>query len=475
MAGIGFILRKLAGEDNLSGFIRAYCHSVIVAVGPWLMIVISIASLLTLSSSVLSSQELNEFLAIFIYNLCFSFILTGPLYMISARYVSDCLYLRSLFPIPGILITTLYILFVFAIPIGTLFYVFYTNMAPLIAILSIANFLLLCQTWITMLFLGLLRDFRAITFSWVISSLVTIVLTLYLGQFYGVEGVLLGLNIGLSVLAASLTANVLAEYPYPFQKAANFSFYFYYYNGLFWSGLCFFSSMWIDKIIMWASPESIMHLNHLRTYPIYDGAMFLSYLTIVPVMALFIFDLETNFYDSYIQYIDYIENNAPLHLIENEKKSIVSKVYESARSFLVFQGSISIIVVLFAPQIFAFIGIDFMQLSIFRLGTIGAFFSTLNFFIVILFSYFDSQENMLKVTGMMLASNFLMTLMSLYLGFPYYGYGFCLSMIFSFLVAAMLLVKFLNHLTYHIFITNNVKRQNVRERYYQHPGVLNGK
>ena len=468
MAGIGFILRKLAGQDNFSGFIRAYFHSAIVAVGPWMMIVLSIGSIHSLSSSFLSLRELNEFLSIFIYNLCFSFILSGP-YMITARYVSDCLYLRYLSPIPGIFITSLFILILITLPLAVLFYVYYATMSPFSTILSIVNFFLLCQTWITMLFLGLLRDFRAITLSWIVGILLTIFLSVYFGSIYRVEGILIGVNIGFCLLVASLTAHVFAEYPFPFKRAINFDFYFRHYHELFWSGLFFFASMWIDKVIMWMAPEGITHLNNLRTYPTYDGAMFFSYLSIIPVMALFTFSLETNFYDSYIQYIRCIENNEPLFSIEQQKKAIFSKIMEDARSFLVLQGAISLMVILFAPQIFELIGIDFLQLNIFRLGTVGAFFAALNFFIVVIFSYFDSQENMLRVTATMLVSNTLTTILSLYLGFPFYGYGFCMSMIFSFFVAAILFVGFLNNLTYHIFITNIVKRQVIREKYLKRP------
>ena len=138
----------------------------------------------------------------------------------------------------------------------------------------------------------------------------------------------------------------------------------------------FFASMWIDKVIMWMAPEGITHLNNLRTYLTYDGAMFFSYLSIIPVMALFTFSLETNFYDSYIQYIRCIENNEPSFSIEQQKKAIFSEIMEDARSFLVLQGAISLMVILFAPQIFELIGIDFLQLNIFRLGTVELLCST---------------------------------------------------------------------------------------------------
>lgn len=465
MAGIGFFLRRLASQDNFSGIIRAYFHSAVVAVGPWMLIVISMALISILTAQFAGIIEVDEFFAIIIYNFFFSFIFSAPLYEVSARYVSDCLYLRDLSPIPGILITSLILLLIPLVFVGSLFYIFHATMTPFATLLSIVNFLLLSQIWIVMLYLGCLHDFRAITLSWVLGTLLTIFLAIFLGRSYASVGMLLGFNIGLAFLLYSMNAHILAEYHYPFKKAKNFYYYFKHFSGLFWSGFFLFTGMWIDKVIMWTAPEAITHLNNLRTYPTYDGGMFLSYLSIIPVMALFIFSLETNFYDSYIQYIQHIEHNAPLVLIEEEKKNIFVKIKENARSFLILQGSISLIVVSVAPTLFEWVGIDFLQLGIFRLGTVGAFFSALDLFIVVIFSYFNSQENMVKITATMFCSNILFTLISLNAGFSYYGYGYCLSMILTFLVGAILLVRFLDNLTYHIFISNVVKRQRIIEPY----------
>ncbi len=472
MAGIGFVLRKLASQDNFSGILRAYIHASVAAVGPWILIVLVIGIILTFSSnSTMSLEELNEFLSVFIYNLCFSFMLAGPLYMLSARYVSDCLYMRDLAPIPGIMVITLLYLVIPAALLATFVYVYFATMTPLTTLLSIINFTLFCQIWVTMLYLAMIRDFRAITFSWVVGMLLAVILALYLGGSYRTDGILAGINVGLCLLVSSLTAHTLAEHPYRYQKPKNFPFYARFYRGVYWGGFFLFASMWVDKVIMWNAPEAVKHINSLVTYPVYDGGMFLSYLSIVPVMGLFIFNLETNFYDSYIQYIRYIETNTPLFLLEEERKTIIAKILEDARSFLVLQGVITLLVVIFAPAIYDWLNQDFRQLSIFRLGAVGAFFSSLCFFIVVIFTYFDSQENSLKVTMTMFFSNVVFSYISLYLGFPFYGYGFCFAMIFSFFVAATLFMNFLQNLHYHIFISNTVKRQKIRERFLHRPGL----
>jgi uncharacterized membrane protein len=464
MAGIGFLLRKLAAQENLSGVLRAYFHSAVVAAGPWLMVVIALFCIITSVAQSLGIREADEFLSIILYNFFFSFILSSPLYMVSARYVADCLYLRRLSPIPGIMITTLFFLLIPIVFLGIVFYAFYATMPPFETILSVINFSLLSEIWILMLYLGCVRNFRAITRSWILGIVLVIALAIYWGKMYGATGMLMGFNVGIIFILFSMKAHVLVEYDYPFRRAKEFGFYFKNYKGLFWSGFLLFGGMWIDKVLMWFAPEATLHLNNLKTYPIYDGAMLFSYLTIIPVLALFIFSLETNFYDSYIKYIQHIERNAPLALIEEEKQNIFAKIVENGRSFLVLQGSISLIFIVFAPTFFNWIGVDFLQLNIFRLGTLGAFFGSLNLCIVIIFSYFDSQNNMMIVTSTMFLSVIALTLLTLHLGFAFYGYGYCLSMILTFFIAGTRLVHFLNRLTFHIFITNIVKRRSLTDK-----------
>jgi polysaccharide biosynthesis protein PelG len=459
MAGTGFLLRRLASQDNFSGMVRAFFHSAIVAVGPWILIVLTLGAISLYTANSIGFEEADEFLSIIIYNLFFSFVLSAPLYVISARYVSDCLYRRDVSPVPGILITSLILLVVPATLIATLFYVFYATMDSVSIFSSVVNFVLLSEIWVVMLYLGCLRNFRAITFCWIVGMALIVFLAVNLARIHGSEGMLLGFNIGLVFLLFSQIANVFAEYPYQFSIPKDFKFYFRRYRLLFWSGLFLYAGMWIDKVIMWGAPEATTHLNHLRTYPIYDGAMFISYLSILFIMSLFIFSLETNFYIPYLRYIQHIERNAPLAQIEQSKDEILLKLKENARSFLVLQGALSLAILCITPLIFNWIGMDYLELNIFRLGVLGSFFTGFNLILFVYFSYFDSQENMLLLAALMFFSNTGLTFLTRHLGFSYYGYGYCLSMIFTFFVGSILMIRFLNQLTYHVFISNVVKRQ----------------
>jgi polysaccharide biosynthesis protein PelG len=464
MAGIGFILRKLANRDNFLDLFRAYFHSAVVATLPWILLVLCLVFINLFTIESVGVYEMNNFYSVIVWNLLLSFIGSSGLYTLSSRYVSDCLYERDISPIPGIFISSLFLITLPMTLVSILVYGLYADMSFLMTILSVINFGLFSQIWIIMLYLSLIRSYTAISISWIFGVGICIFSSISLGKLYDSTGLLGGMNIGLTVLAYSLSSQILASYPEPFTIAKKLWSYYKRFKQLFWSGFFLCAGMWVDKLIMWWAPGSLIHSNNLRTNPAYDTGVFFSYFSIIPVMALFIFKLETNFYTSYIQYIQYIEHNAPLSFIQNEKKNIIKKILENGRSFLILQGSLTLVTILLAPTIFEWMKIDFISLNIFRLGALGAFFSAMNLFIVIYFSYFDSQNNMFICTLTLFLSNLILTLGTVHLGFSYYGYGYALSMTLTFFVSAILFTRFLHNLTYHIFITNTIKKQNYKKK-----------
>ncbi len=63
---------------------------------------------------------------------------------------------------------------------------------------------------------------------------------------------------------------------------------------------------------------------------------------------------------------------------------------------------------------------------------------------MIFLTYFDAQDYFLVVAAFMFASNTILTLVFKHFGFLYYGYGYCLSMILTFIVGATLLARFMS-------------------------------
>jgi polysaccharide biosynthesis protein PelG len=99
---------------------------------------------------------------------------------------------------------------------------------------------------------------------------------------------------------------------------------------------------------------------------------------------------------------------------------------EGARNFVVLQGSICFAGILVAPQLLGSLGISFLQLGIFRLGLLGALFHSGFLFLMIVLTYFDLRRVTLTIAGLFLLTNSLFTLVTLKLGYAYYGHGYFL-------------------------------------------------
>ena len=126
----------------------------------------------------------------------------------------------------------------------------------------------------------------------------------------------------------------------------------------------------------------------------------------------------------------------------------------------IFLACLGVVAILSASLWFEKLGISFNQIGIYRLGVIGAVFHTLVLFELIVFSYFDLRKTVLGINLLFLVANIVLTLVTIHLGFPYYGYGYLAATALTFLVGLVVLVDRLSWLDYVAFVANNpsVKR-----------------
>lgn len=455
MAGIGFVLRKMAQEDNLMGIIKAYFYSALVSTGPWLFTIMTIGLTVLLSQQAADFQTLEKFRLIIIYNFCFSFVFSGPIYLLATRHLADALHRRDISGIPGMVIGTLALLYITQFPIVVIYATFYCDLGLWLSLSATINFLLITGIWLASIFLSAIQDYKSILLIFFIGSLISIFGATTLVQNYDVMGLLNGFSGGLAFVMFSLIAKVFSAYPHPIKNPLAFLQDFGKYWDLVLGGFLTNISIWIDKWIMWTAPEAEMPVKGMISFPNYDGAMFLAYLTNIPIIACFVFSVETGFYERYLKYYNSILNNDSLTQIERLKHSLVSNTLHNMRLIRLLAATLCCTTIFLSPKIFELLNINFLQIGIFRLGVLGAFFQIFNSINIIFFYYFECRRKALVLTLIYIALNTSLTLYSLNLGYAYYGYGYFLSSALIFLLSSWLLLNHFNKLTYHSFITNN--------------------
>lgn len=455
MAGIGFVLRKLARQNNLIGLIQAYTHSALASTGPWILTVIAIGSIMAFGGRFASRVDLYDFRIIIIYNFGFSLVMSGPIFMTVTRYLADRIHFKDVSSAPGMLIGALLLIFVTQFPVVFLFYIYYSDFILEVKLLAIANFMLISIIWLISVFITALKDYKTVTQAFVIGMTITVLAAVFFARFWGANGMLAGFNIGLTYIIGVLIARIFAEYPYRLKEPFGFLGYFKKYWELALGGFVYNAGVWADKWVMWFAPEAEKMSNGLVLYPNYDSAMFLAYLTIVPSMAIFVFSIETNFFEHYLRFYRDIQSKANFRKIQQNHHSIIRSIFSSSRNFLILQGSICGMSIILAPKIFDALGVNYLQIGIFRYGVLGAFFQVLTLFLTILLSYFDNRRYTLLIQIFFLITNAGFTFFFMSMDFKYYGYGYFLSTVSTFVLASLITIGYVIKLPYHTFITTN--------------------
>ena len=455
MAGIGFVLRKLTRQDDLLGILQGFAHSALASNGPWLFTVMALGGLSLFADRAGHLGALEAFRVIIIYNFAFSLVMSGPLLIVLTRVLADAIYAADVRTAPSLLVGGALLMLVTQVPPAIWFYGRFADYEPAVAALAVINLVAIGCMWLVSIFLSALKDYRSITNAFLIGMGSALAAGFWLADAPNAAGLLIAFTLGLVITVSLLMAKILAEYPYPVSRPFAFLPAFRPYWVLAMSGLVYNAAIWVDKWVMWAAPEAVRSSSGLVTYPQYDSAMFLAYLTITPSMAIFMMIVETRFYEAYIHFYRELQRHANLARIRANHRLLVETLVDGVRNMMVIQGTASLAIILLAPQIFEALGIDFLQMGIFRLGVLGSLFQVLILMLLIILAYFDFRGPVLAIQAMFLAANAVFAWLSLQFGFAYYGYGFFLACLLTFVVAYLVTARFLADLPYQTFVRHN--------------------
>ena len=455
MAGIGFVIRKLIKKDNLTGLFGGYLFSTLITAGPWIFTIIALGSITVFGQSFSTLEEIEIVRLCIIYNFSFSLVFSGPLTIIVTRYIADKIYVKDVHEIPGVLIGALGFSYFIQFPLAFAFYFLFIDLPLEIKLAAFSNYFLISGIWLASVFLTALKDYATISITFALGMLTCIFAAMFLGENYSQPGIFWGFNLGWGAILFILIAKIFAEYPYKIDRMFGFLKYFKSYWDLALCGLFYNLAIWADKWIMWFSPQGQPLANGFISYPIYDSAMFLAYLTIIPSMAIFFVNIETNFFEKYVNFYQGIQNHATYDRIQDNQEDMILNLFASFRHLILFQGIVSLAAVILAPQIFSWMKMNFLMMGIFRLGVLGSFFHILTMFILIILYYFDFRRIAMKLNLLLLGTNIVFTLGTLEMGFQFYGYGFFLSSTLTFVVAYGFAYHYLRNLSYETFLNKN--------------------
>jgi polysaccharide biosynthesis protein PelG len=464
MAGIGFSLRKMMNEDNNYGTqVRAWFHTSIVAAGPWIISIVTINMLMFFSRRwdiLYAEREL--IVAAVIYSTLFSQILTAPFQMLITRYIADRIYTTEYEYIKPSFWGLSLIMLVLSFGLSVLFYRG-CGLPDEFVYVATALFILLSVLWILNVYLSTMRNFKLITFSNLLGSVVTFVVILFFAnnpisfpEMQGATNLLLSYLIGMFITLLFLLVVLMSELGEDNGKVFHFIRYFHAVPSLWPIGLLYTASLWVDNIIMWFSPISLDLYGVYRYAPFYDVASFYAYLAILPSIMMFMVLIETDFYVKCREFYLAVIENGPLKELESFAKRMRESLFQDVLRTFELQLFVSLLIIALSSTIFPLLNVPEATRKIFVIYSLGAMCNSFILIFLQVLLYIGERNRAMFLMGLFFFSNFILTLISMNMGEKFYGAGFFVSSFITMIVGAFVSYYSYHRVIQHTFMTQPV-------------------
>jgi uncharacterized membrane protein len=454
MAGIGFEIKKILRRESYLSVFTAYAYAGIIGSGPWILSILGVLIIGIMSVSVVVPHVLiTQFQVTVTHLMALSLILTGFLQLGFTRYIADRLFEKNIDAILPNFIGTIFITTLISGVIGMLMAIFsFPLLDALFRILFVANFVVLCNIWIATIFLSGMKNYKAILLLYAFGYSIAVASAIVLREVQ-LNGLLLGFLLGHFTLLVGMMILIIRSYPSSRFIEFDFLGKKRMFVSLIWTGFFFNLGVWIDKYVFWYSPltgESV--IGPFNASLIYDLPIFLAYLSIIPGMAVFLVRMETDFVEYYKKFYDAVRDGGTLDYIKEMRDEMVSTARQGIFEIIKIQSIAILILFVSAPAILKVFGISQYYVSLLYVDLVGAGLQVVFLGILNILFYLDKRMMAMILTGLFALLNLLLTLLSVYLGATWYGYGFAVSLLVSVVVGLYWLDRKLSILEYETFM-----------------------
>lgn len=458
MAGIGFALKKLSSQDNLASRSLAAGHAILIASGPWIVIMAGLALLSTLVTPIMGLRDTTFFNVLVIYSFALSLVITAPIALEATLRVSALLFQRQFQEVQAVYVGALTVSTVAALASGCLVFLGLLALPLDLAAAAIICVVQVTLLWLAMSFVAAIRQYASVTLAFALGLSCSVILASAAAIMgHGPGGMLMGFSAGLCVSFAILNFLIIQTFPGALpplrtlwtrmRKARLHSVVFVV------AGIASAMAVWIDKLIIWHSAEAET-VGGLLYAPRYDSPMFIAYLSIVPVMSVLVVWLETTFFDNYRHYRDIVHSGGTLRQIEEQRRRLNHDTVDTVFTAFLIQLTISGALAIASPLIGKLLGLPYEALAVLRLALAGAAFHFLFQACCGVILFVQYGRRYLWLQGVFLVLNAGLT--AFMLSNPdYLGMGYVLAAMVAAVLAYAAMLRTLRNLNRLTFVVNN--------------------
>ena len=452
MAGIGFQLTRLMQQRTFAGGLQAYGYAALIGSGPWVLSMVTLAVLGAVLAQAGQAGALDVFFVSITHIFAFSLVVSGPLQLILSRYAADAVFAKQPEKVFPSLLASLGVVFIGGTGIGLGFFLGFVPAPPLFQFAAAGALGTVSAIWIGAVYLTAVRDYNGVLRCFALGYGVSFLGAWLLSALLGLGGTMLGFLLGQIVLLLSIVRVVFREFGNAAPPDFGFVASFKPHRALAGCGLVYNLGIWIDKPLhWWCSPHGQQVAGALYSSPLYDQAVFLSFLSVAPGMAVFLLTLETTFAGRYAEFFRLVVEKGTLAEIMRTKAEMSDALRDGMIQLIKFQGAVTLALILVAGKLLEALGLGAVQTLVFQVTLLGVFLLVLFLALLTVLFYLNRIGEALISCTAFAVVNLGLTLAGLLLDERWYGVGFTAAGATAVVVASGYVNRAMRHLAFETF------------------------
>ncbi|MCH9742027.1 MAG: exopolysaccharide Pel transporter PelG, partial [Proteobacteria bacterium] len=162
--------------------------------------------------------------------------------------------------------------------------------------------------------------------------------------------------------------------------------------------------------------------------------------------------IETDFAEYYERFFDAVREGATLEYIERMRNEMVIAVRKGIFDIAKIQAIFTLITFVLAPAFLSWLGISLLYLPLLYIDVISASLQVMLLGLINVMFYLDERIAVMWLMVLFVATNFLFTWLSFYLGVAFFGYGIAASLIVTLFVGLLVINYKLSQLEFDTFM-----------------------
>lgn len=462
MAGIGVKLSRIYSKNTLTTNIVGMGYSTVITIAPMVLVILAVMAmqiLLDISSTGYAGREL--FACTVLYIFIFSLLTASPFNSVLSRYMSDVIYEESYEDILPCFYVGLAVNISFSCLVGIPFCIheYMTGNVPLYFVFAgYCGYIALAVVFYEMLYLSICKDFKKISFFFLLGMALTVLTALAFVHIFGMDRIfamLAALDIGFLFIASLEIAVIRSYFRENSGEYRRVFHYFRQYWKLVVTNFLYMVGLYVHNFVFWTTDLRIEIADSFVCATSYDMATYLAMVTGISSTVIFITRVEMHFHERYKAYSEAVIGGREMD-IELAKSRMFRQLSDELVSLVQIQFMISVVLFFVCILLLPRFGFGGMVLKIYPCLAAGYFILFIMYSAIIFLYYFNDLDGALVTALTFCVTTFVGSVIATYLPEIWYGLGVVVGAFAGWFVAYHRLKWLEEHLDEHVFCRGNL-------------------